>query len=305
MIFIVDGNNLAFASNMITRLHTKDNFPTQAIKGFFNFLHCYARDFGPKKIFVVWDGGKSKRRLELCPEYKANRMKEKTPQEKMAWEEFQMQVPLIKKALFDLGVYNCIGGGVEGDDIAAMLALSAERAGEQAIIFSSDADFFQLVSPLVSVHSVLTKKKERHVTIWNMEELCGLQPTQWLEYKALLGDKSDNISGVPGVGEKTAMQVLKTFGSIEAFVDDQNSDKPTAAGKREKAILDHLGLIERNKKMMDLRNPTCTFASIKLLNKAPDYPALRAFFGKMEMSSFYLQFNSWISAFNTMRKMEV
>ena len=299
MIFIVDGNNLAFSSNMVMRLHTKDDFPTQAIKGFFNSLQSYARLFNPTQIFVAWDGGKSKNRMEICPEYKANRAKEKTPQEQMDFEEFLIQIPEIQRGVFLLGAYNCRGWGIEGDDIIAVVAKMAVKSKKEAIIFSSDADFYQLINEYVSVYSINTLVKgERHTTLKNMETLRGLPPHQWLEYKALLGDKSDNIVGVNGVGEKTAMDFMKKFGNIQNFIDDQNSDSPTKVGARVKRILENKDLIERNIKMMDLNHPAGDLSGVKMLRRKTDPNALKAFFKKYELKSFYLNFPTWISHFN-------
>lgn len=303
MILIIDGNNLAFSSNMITRLHTKEGFPTQAISGFFNSLHAFARDFAPTKVFVAWDGGKSRKRMELCPEYKANR-EEKTPQQEMSFEEFKLQTPLIKEALFYLGVYNCVGPGVEGDDLVAMLALSGQKLGLKVVICSSDADFLQLVSPDISVYAINGRgksKEDRLTTIKNMAAKHGLEPGQWLDYKALLGDSSDNIKGVPGVGEKTAKKLLQTFGSIQNFITDQISEKPTKVGARERKILDYTELIERNIKMMDLTKPAGNFSTVKLLRQKPNHNALRSFFKNYELKSIYLDFNAWLHDFQSIQ----
>jgi len=299
MIFIVDGNNLAFSSNMVMRLHTKDDFPTQAIKGFFNSLQSYAKLFCPTQIFVAWDGGKSKKRMKLCPEYKANRAKEKTQQEEMDFEEFLIQIPEIQRGVFLLGAYNCRGGGVEGDDIIAAIAKMAVKSKRNAIIFSSDADFYQLINEFISVYSVNSRVKgERHTTLANMAKIRGLQPHQWLEYKALLGDKSDNITGINGVGEKTALAFMKQFGTIQNFIDNQNSDSPTKVGTREKRILENKELIERNIKMMDLTNPAGDLTGVKMLRKKTNPNALKAYFKKYELKSFYLDFPTWISHFH-------
>ncbi|MBI9085481.1 MAG: hypothetical protein JEZ11_17930 [Desulfobacterales bacterium] len=308
MIGIIDGNNLAFSSNMATRLHTADDFPTQAIKGFFVSLRSYMRKFQLAKIFVVWDGGKSKRRMVICPEYKANRAVEKTPPEAMAFEEFKMQVPLIKRGLFDLGATQCVGHLVEGDDIAALLAMAAENVDTEAIIFSSDADFLQLVSNKVSVYSVTSYgKQERHTHIGNMEKLKGLRPDQWLEYKAMLGDKSDNIAGVKGVGEKTAKTIMKTFGSLTDFknVVEGTETCPVKLGKRELSVLANLELVQRNIEMMDLRRPAMEFSAVKMFRRGvPNFSALKCLFLEYELKSLYLDFEEWISDFNCMRTSE-
>lgn len=306
-IVIVDGNNLVYASNCAMRLHTSDDFPTQAIKGFFNSLRSYAKKFQPDKIFVVWDGGKSKARMELCPDYKANRDVEKTPQDQMVYEEFLMQIPLIKKAILDLGIYSCSGTGVEGDDLAGMLARMAEKLGKKAIICSSDKDFFQLVNDVISVYNIINRgKKERLTTLENMEELHGLPPEQWLEFKAMLGDKSDNILGVNGIGEVTGINIMKRFGSIDGLALDQASETPTKIGKREQRLLENANreLVERNIKMMDLHNPTGNFSTVKVVCQEPNFPSLREFFKEYELKSFYLEFNSWVSDFNSIRTVE-
>lgn len=303
MIFIVDGNNLAFSSNMVCRLHTKDDFPTQAIKGFFNSLQSYAKLFNPTQIYVAWDGGKSKRRMELCPEYKANRAKEKTPQEEMDFEEFLIQVPEIQRGVFLLGAYNCRGGGVEGDDIIAAIAKMCVRSKKKAVIFSSDADFYQLINEYISVYSVNSRVKgERHTTLANMEETRGLSPHQWLEYKALLGDKSDNIVGINGIGEVTGQKFMKQFGSLQNFYDDQASDLPTKISKALGRILENKELVQRNIEMMDLTDPAGDLTGVKMLRKKTDPNELKAYFKKHELKSFYLDFPTWISHFHNIAK---
>jgi DNA polymerase-1 len=294
VILAIDGNNVAFVANAISRLSTKNGFPTQGLFGFLKSLHHFASRFKPEKIFVAWDGGRSKRRMEICPEYKENR-KEKTPEQEMMFEELKMQFPVIKEAVLHLGLTSIFGWGVEGDDLIALLARKTAEMGKDIVIVSSDKDFLQLVNPQVSVYSA-TSRKVRHITHENMKEVYGLSPEQWLDFRALVGDSSDNIGGVKGVGEKTATDLLNAYGSLENFFEGAPREKKLL--KRHRAVLENAETIERNRRMMDLKTPAATFKGVSIERRGPDHSALRSMFLEYELKEFYLNFNGWVSAFN-------
>ena len=162
-----------------------------------------------------------------------------------------MQLPNIAIMAFQMGITQAQGAGVEGDDILGLTVKACEDQNQPSVIISGDADFLQLVSPLTSVYSPLQYAKPRHITYENMKDAKGLEPWQWLEYKALLGDKSDDIPGVDGVGKKTALSVLQRFGTVAAFnvAVAESKHKPNAYEKR---ILNGGAAFQKAKSLMDL-----------------------------------------------------
>ena len=299
MILLVDGNNVLSVRNHGARLSTREGFPTQAIYGFFDSLRSYVKIFKPSKVFVVWDGGHSKRRKAIFPEYKANREeKTKTPQEEMLAEELKLQRPIIQEAVVPLGVTSVFGWGVEGDDLIALLVRAARKNGKPAVIVSNDKDFHQLIGPDVSIYKTVDAK-ERHITNENMEAIYGLKPAQWLDYRAITGDASDNIGGVKGAGEKTARELLKEFGSIENFRKAMEGIKKIPARRR--YILENAEIIERNKALMNLTDLEADFKGVKIEYTGPDWKALKAFFIKYEFKEMFLDFFEWVSPFQSLR----
>ena len=297
MILLIDGNNLAVVMNSIGSMSRKDGFPTQGIAGFLNTLRGYATQFDPKKIFVFWDGGKSKRRLELLPTYKQNRQYEKkTEAQKMSYQELLVQLPIIKQAVCDLGLFSISGKGVEADDLIATMARAAEQKKEKAIICSSDSDFHQLVSEYVSIYSTTTRSL-RHINLSNFSEAhAGLTPEQYLELKSLQGDTSDDIPGVKGIGEKTALKLLLEYGSVDGFrkAVEAKTIEPT---KTLQKIIDNWSDFELSKKMIDLRDPLVTFTGVSIHKQDPDFSAVKAMALENGIAKIFTDFRMWVQPF--------
>lgn len=297
MILVIDGNNLAFVVNSTGWTTTKNDFPNHAINGFLRSLRSYVKIFNPRQIFVAWDGGRSKKRKELLPEYKANRDGEKTPEQNLAFDAFREQVPVIQETLLLLGVHQLYGPGVEGDDLVAMMAMTASNKKEKCVICSNDADFLQLVGESTSVYSTVnTKKRPRHITVSNIEDVFGLKAEQMLDYKCLLGDSSDNIPGVRGVGKKTATSFLKKYGSIEEFLHSKAGPKTP---KREMSVLDNQELLEKNRQLMDLSTfPDRDFKSVRIISPCVDDNALKSKFIEFELNKLRNEFMPFIADFS-------
>lgn len=299
MILVVDGNNMAVAANSVSKLTTQGGFPTQAIVGFLKSLHSMAATFEPTKIFIAWDGSRSPKRMALLNNtYKAGRKeaREKTPEQIMLWEEFRLQLPVIKEILGHLG--RCIqmlpAPGTEADDSIAYLAKTITTSGsEELLIASNDKDFVQLVNPRVSLYRFSADKKL--ITAHNAESVMGLRPDQWVEFKAMWGDSSDEIPGVPGVGEKTAMSFLKEHGNIMNLLTYLRV-KPKLT-KREQAVLDHFPTIATNKLVMDLVNP-CDCPRINFAHGEHNPSAFSAAMLKYEVKSIHMTLYQWIGVFD-------
>lgn len=253
---VVDAGNLSFACNMTTPLSTSDGTPTQAVLGFFKGLGAACDRFKAQDIYVAWDTGRSSERTELFPGYKANREGKKLdPLYISKLGELKIQTVEIKWLLSALGAKQIVGDNLEGDDAIAMMVEDLGMCHGHTVIVSGDKDFYQLIHRDVSVFNPINNgSKVKHITVDNFSEVTGgLKPSQYLEFKALMGDASDGIPGVKGVGEKTALSVLKRFGSVANFATTiAGGYTPTGLEAR---ILADISGFKTAKKLMDLKNP--------------------------------------------------
>lgn len=218
-MYVIDGNSLLFRAFYATSypgspiMRTKEGVPTNALFAFGNMMHRILADFkSDEHILVAFDTGKKTFRHQELDTYKANR--------KPCPEELKAQMPLAREMLKALGVFTYEMEGFEGDDIAGTVAKKAEKAGYEVEIYTSDRDFLQLISPHIEVH--ILKKGLSDVDIItndNMEERFGFSPIQIQDYKGLCGDSSDNLPGIPGIGDKTAVKLIKEYGSLEKIIE--------------------------------------------------------------------------------------
>ena len=199
--------------------------------GFTSMLIKLLTEEKPDRLVVAFDKGPPTVRLEQYAEYKAGRTE--------APDDFRQQLPLIKEVLDTLGIVTIAIEGHEADDAIGTLALRAVEQGMEAVIVTADRDFFQLVRPGIRV--MFNRKGISDIVDYDekaVEERFGLPPEKYLDYVALKGDPSDNIPGVPGVGEKTASKLIQEYGSVESVLDNVDSLKPKlsesikAAGKQ-------------------------------------------------------------------------
>jgi DNA polymerase-1 len=206
-ILIVDGHAYAYrAFYAIRSLSAPDGRPTNAIYGFVKMLEKMRDALQPSHLVVVWDGGLSGARMEALPGYKAQR-----PEMPAALAE---QLPELDRYLMAANIATYQGDGVEADDYIAAVALAASASGMFAVIASADKDFMQLVRPGIG----LLNPNDKSETIWGAEQVTartGVAPEQIVDWLSLLGDSVDNIPGVPGVGPKTAADLLRQFGSVD------------------------------------------------------------------------------------------
>ncbi len=204
-LYLIDGHNVLYRTFFaLPRLSAPDGTPTNVVLGTVRILLKILREEKPAAIATVFDSPEPTSRHELFPEYKANRLK--VP------EELQAQVPLVKEAIDALGVERIEVPGAEADDIIGTLSRLAEENGMDVVIISSDKDLYQLVSDKVRVRDGL---KEKTVGEREVREAFGVGPGQVAELLALSGDPSDNVPGVPGIGEKTASGLIREFGTVE------------------------------------------------------------------------------------------
>lgn len=207
-LLIVDGHAYAYrAYYAIRELSSPDGAPTNAIYGFIKMLGKLQLQLAPSHAVVVWDGGLSVERTMEHPGYKAQRPS--MP------ESLGQQIDQIGKYLAAAGISSVCQEGVEADDWIA--AFAGKATGEMpAVIASSDKDFMQLVSQ----HIGLANPSDKSDRVWTTDDVVaksGVSPDQIVDWLSLIGDSVDNIPGVPGVGAKTATDLLKQFGSSESL----------------------------------------------------------------------------------------
>ena len=212
-IFLLDGHSLSFRAffALPTSLATTSGQITNAVYGFTSMLIKLLAEEKPDYIAVAFDLGQPTVRLEQYAEYKAGRAE--TP------DEFRQQLGLILEVLETLRIPMVAVERYEADDAIATLACRAVERGMDAVIVTADRDFFQLVSPHITV--MFNRKGISDIVRYDVKAVTdrfGLPPEKYLDYVALKGDPSDNIPGIPGVGEKTASRFIQDFGSIEELL---------------------------------------------------------------------------------------
>lgn len=216
---LLDGNSLAFRAFYALpaeNFKTRGGLTTNAVYGFTAMLINLLRDEAPTHIAAAFDVSRQTFRSERYPEYKANRSS--TP------DEFHGQIDITKEVLNALGITVLSEQGFEADDLIATLATQAENEGYRVLVVSGDRDSLQLVSDDVTV--LYPRKGVSELTRFTPDavvEKYGLTPKQYPDFAALRGDPSDNLPGIPGVGEKTASKWIAEYGSLQALVDNVES----------------------------------------------------------------------------------
>jgi len=211
-LVLIDGNSIAYrAFFALPLLSNSSGLYTNAVYGFAMMLMKVLEEEKPSHVLVAFDAGKTTFRHQDYQEYKGTR--QKTP------GELAEQIPLIKELLDAYQIRYCEAENYEADDIIGTLAHSKEAADFETLIVSGDKDLLQLVNERTYV--LLPKKGVTEAVRYDMEavdERYGLKPKQIIDLKGLMGDSSDNIPGIPGVGEKTALKLLHQFGTVEEVI---------------------------------------------------------------------------------------
>jgi DNA polymerase-1 len=243
-LLLLDGHSLAYRAFFalpIENFSTTTGQPTNAVYGFTAMLINVLRDEKPTHVVVAFDRGEPTFRHEQYVEYKANRRE--TP------EDFRSQLSLIFEVLDALGIRRLSAPGYEADDLIATLATQGAAENMDVLIVTGDRDVLQLVSDRVTV--LMTRRGITEMTRFTPEtvtEKYGLTPAQYPDFAALRGDPSDNLPGIPGVGEKTATKWIAEFGSLASLVDRVDEVK----GKAGDALREHLAGVLRNRQLTAL-----------------------------------------------------
>jgi DNA polymerase-1 len=237
---IIDGNNLLYrAFYALPRLTASDGTPTGAVYGFVNSLQKVRDRFSPLYLCVVLDAPGPTFREELYANYKETR--QKMP------EDIAVQLPIIKEIIDLSGIKRVEVEGVEADDVIGSLSKKAAEGDLEVVIVSSDKDLCQLVDQKIQMFDSL---KDRVLKPSDVKEKLGVEPERVVDLIALSGDPTDNIPGVPGIGNKTAAALLQEFGSVENLV--RNLD--VVKGKKRELLKENLENIEISKQLAKIKD---------------------------------------------------
>ncbi|MFC4030419.1 DNA polymerase I [Streptomyces polygonati] len=260
-LLLLDGHSLAyraFYALPVENFNTSTGQPTNAIYGFTSMLANTLRDEQPTHLAVAFDVSRKTWRFDEYPEYKATRTK--TP------DEFRSQVELIGELLDAMAVRRFAVEGFEADDVIATLATQAEALGHEVLIVTGDRDAFQLVSDNVTV--LYPTKGVSELTRFTPEKVVekyGLTPRQYPDFAALRGDPSDNLPGIPGVGEKTAAKWITQFGSFAELCERADEVK----GKAGENLRAHLDAVKLNRRLTELDREVALSATAADLAREP------------------------------------
>ena len=250
-LILIDGNsimNRAFYGIMGSKmLTTKDGKYTNAVYGFLAILFKIIEDIQPQYIAVAFDLKGPTARHEMYEGYKANR--HGMP------EELAEQMPIIKDVLRAMNIDIIEKQGYEGDDILGTLAKFGEKHGLEVTILSGDRDTFQLASDHITIRIPRTKAGKTETEDYNRAKVLeeyGLEPEQLIEVKALQGDTSDNIPGVPGIGPKTAISLIQRYGTVEELYRKIEAGEDDLKGKQKENIINNKEMAELSRKLGEI-----------------------------------------------------
>ncbi len=272
-LFLVDGNNLAYRAffALPEELATSDGHPTNALLGFANMLFKLLSDYRPKGVAVAWDT-RPVHRVEIAESYKEGRK----PMPDLLREQFPHFRPIVEA----FGYSNLEFEGWEADDVIATVATRADEAGVKTCVVSTDRDAFQLCSENISL--MMTPRGVSDVQVYTPERVearYGVRPDQVPDFIGLKGDTSDNIPGVPGIGDKTAGQLIAQYGSLEAVLEHADEQSPA----RKKNLIEFADQARDSKLLATMRRdlPLGVDPAGLVLNP-PDRSTLKEIFRRFE-----------------------
>ncbi|MGO1411319.1 MAG: DNA polymerase I [Microbacterium sp.] len=275
-LLLVDGHSLAyraFYALPVENFATKDGQHTNGIHGFLSMFVNLLKAENPTHVAVAFDTARESFRTREYPEYKANRSESPS--------EFKGQIPLLQETLEAMGITVIAKPDFEADDIMATLSTQGAEAGWSVLVCSGDRDTIQLVTDEVtllypSVQGVSKLKRYDPPAVF---EKYGVEPAMYPDIAALVGETSDNLSGVPKVGEKTAVKWLNQFGSLDAVIEGADTIKGVVGGN----LRDHIEDVRRNRRLNRLlRDVELPVAVAELERKPLDSQAVRDIFAKLE-----------------------
>ena len=276
-LFLVDGNNLAYRAffALPEELATSDGVPTGALLGFTNMLFKLLSDYRPKAVAVAWDS-RPVHRKELAEAGDVVYKEGRRPMPDLLREQFPSFRPLVEA----FGYRNLEFEGWEADDVIATLATRADSEGVRTCVVSTDRDAFQLCSDNICL--MMTPRGVADVQVYTparVEARYGIRPDQIPDFIGLKGDTSDNIPGIPGIGDKTAGELIVRFGSLEAVIEHAGDLTPA----RSRAVTEHADQARLSKELATMRRDLeLDFEPSQLVLAPPDRSQLKEFFRRFE-----------------------
>ena len=277
-VMLIDGSSLIFrAFFALPNLSNNDGVMTNGVYGFLTMYRNAFDKYKPDYVLVAFDRSSKTFRNDEYKDYKANR--DKTP------NELSYQFGILKDVLDSMGVKYTDLDGFEADDIVGTYARMAKEAGDEAVLITGDRDYLQLVDDNILVY--LTKKGVSDTveyTVDKIKEEYGITPKQLIDVKGLMGDKSDNIPGVDGIGEKRALEFIRKYGSIENLYDNLDD----ISGKKTKENLENCEAVAYMSKKIGtiVTHAPVEFAYDDLALGEPDVEGLREKFSKLNFNKF-------------------
>ena len=276
-LLVIDGNSLIHrAFYALPLLTNKDGIYTNGVYGFLTMLYKIQEEYEYQYISVAFDKKGPTFRHEAFDLYKAHR--DATP------NELSIQFPILKEILTAMNINQIELDRYEADDIAGTLAKLGEEEGLDVILVTGDRDYLQLASDHTTV--LITKKGITQLEAYNKEKIIeeyGIEPEQFIELKGLMGDKSDNIPGVPGIGEKTGIKLLKEFGNMENLYENIDS----VGGKKTKeSLIEYKSTAFLSRELGKIiRNVPLEQSLEDLKVEEPDWERLEEIYNKLEFNS--------------------
>jgi DNA polymerase-1 len=272
-LFLVDGNNLAYRAYFALpeELQTTDGQPTNALLGFTNMLFKLLSDYAPRGVAVAWDT-RPTHRTEIAETYKEGRRR----MPDLLREQFPHFRPIVEA----FGYRNLEFEGWEADDVIATIATRADEAGIKTCVVSTDRDAFQLCSENISL--MMTPRGVAEVNVYTPERVelrYGVRPDQVPDFIGLKGDTSDNIPGIPGIGDKTAGQLIAQYGSLEDVIAHADELSPA----RGRAVKEHADQARDSKLLATMRRDLpLEVDPSELVSAPPDRSTLKEIFRRFE-----------------------
>ncbi|HEY9788860.1 MAG TPA: DNA polymerase I [Candidatus Obscuribacterales bacterium] len=290
-IYLVDGSSLAFRSffALITSgLRRSDGTPTWAIIGFYNALFELVEKRNPHCLAISFDLSAPTFRHEEYADYKANRLE--MP------DDLSVQWPLIKRGIEILGIPNYEVAGYEADDVIGTVAKEAEKRGMKPVIFTGDKDSFQLLDDKIEVLMPTTNEGVKTFDRQEVFNKLGVWPEQVIDYKGLVGDNSDNIPGVRGIGPKTAVQLLTEYKTMEAIFE--NLDNIKSQSVRNKLSEGRDSAFQSKRLATIVLNAPVDFDFEHCRLKVPDIDAVVSYFREVEANAILKRLPRILKYFN-------
>ncbi len=285
-LILIDGNSLLFRAYFAMRpMVTSKGIHTQGVFAFVNMLGKIINDYEPSHMAVAFDLKGGTFRHEVYKEYKAGRLK--TPPELLS------QIPLLHDVLDAMNIAVLEVPQYEADDIIGTVAARAEADGLDTLVISGDKDELQLVGPHVNV--LINKRGMTEFDLYDsdaMRERYNLTPKQFIDLKGLMGDSSDNIPGVPGIGEKKGIALLEEYGSLENLIDHADEIK----GKMGEKLRDNIEVARMSKWLATINTQAPVEFEWKDLElTGPDMEKLIAIYTELEFNSFIKKLHAGMS----------